>query len=113
WHRHAGGPAPRAVTVAAPSGVVTVVLPGGSTARYRGEVRGVVDGTHPRLRTVNEVKVEDYLRGVVPAEMPAGWPADAVRAQSVAARTYAAHDMRANAARAWHTCDTTACQVYR
>ncbi len=38
---------------------------------------------------INRVGLEDYLRGVVPYEMPASWPDDALRAQAVAARSYA------------------------
>lgn len=38
---------------------------------------------------LNVVEIEDYLRGVVPAEVPALWPPEAVKAQAVAARTYA------------------------
>jgi stage II sporulation protein D len=38
---------------------------------------------------INSVPLEAYLRGVVPNEMPADWPADALRAQAVAARSYA------------------------
>ena len=40
--------------------------------------------------TVNVLPLEHYVRGVVPAEMQAGWPQQALRAQAVAARTYAA-----------------------
>ena len=62
-------------------------------------------------RTVNVVTIEQYLRGVVPNEMPAGWPSAALEAQAVAARSYAlAGDGR------WgshaDTCDNTYCQVY-
>lgn len=39
--------------------------------------------------TIRTVAVEDYLRGVVPNEMPATWPMEALKAQAVAARTYA------------------------
>jgi stage II sporulation protein D len=87
------------------NGPVTLRL--GSTEReYRGSMR-LVQGT-----TVNTVRLEDYLRGVVPREIPASWEAQAVRAQAVAARSYAAWE-RANAgSRAWHSCDTTSCQVY-
>ena len=64
-------------------------------------------------RTINRVLVEDYVRGVVPAEMPTSWPADAVRAQAVAARSYAVR-LRANRRYpSYDLCDTTACQVYR
>jgi stage II sporulation protein D len=38
---------------------------------------------------VNELKMESYLKGVVPAEVPSTWPVEAVRAQAIAARSYA------------------------
>ncbi|MBF6328600.1 SpoIID/LytB domain-containing protein [Nocardia transvalensis] len=64
-------------------------------------------------RTVNELDVEDYLLGVVPAEMQANWAdrggAEALRAQAVAARSYALAEHRYAYAQ---TCDTTDCQVY-
>jgi len=47
----------------------------------------------PRLKggvqTINAVDLEDYVRGVIPAEMPSTWPSQALEAQAVAARTYA------------------------
>lgn len=79
---------------------------GGTSRAYRGTLQ-LVQGA-----TVNTVRLEAYLRGVVPREMPAAWEAAAVRAQAVAARSYAAWE-RANAgSRAWHSCETTSCQVY-
>jgi stage II sporulation protein D len=76
---------------------------------YRGGVllraeRGAVQG-------INVLDVEDYLRGVVPAEMPTSWPAAALAAQAVIARTYVA--ARINPARPFDTCATESCQVYR
>jgi len=54
---------------------------------YRGELRvAVVD---ERLELVNVVGLETYLLGVVPGEMPKDWPLEALKAQAVAARTYA------------------------
>ena len=67
-------------------------------------------------RTVNSVPIESYLRGVVPRESPASWGlagggagANALRAQSVAARSYALTQDRYSYAQ---TCDSSACQVY-
>lgn len=76
---------------------------------YDGEVWATAAGVGQR--TVNLVSIEQYLRGVVPNEMPASWNAQALQAQAVAARSYAlAGDTR------WSgyadTCDTTLCQVY-
>lgn len=41
------------------------------------------------LRPVNSIGMEDYLKGVVPAEMPALWHTEALKARTVTARTYA------------------------
>lgn len=54
---------------------------------YRGQIRVTVE--RGRLRAVNVVGLESYLYGVVPAEMPHTWAPEALKAQAVAARTYA------------------------
>ena len=94
-----------------PSNTVRLVLPGGSIRTYRGSLALIKRGTSGR--TVNRVSVENYLRGVVPAEMPTSWPADAVRAQAVAARSYAIRLRTTRRYSGYDLCDTTACQVYR
>jgi stage II sporulation protein D len=54
---------------------------------YRGRIEvDVVDG---KLRAINIVGLEPYLYGVVPSEMPANWSPEALKAQAVAARSYA------------------------
>ncbi|NYJ02422.1 SpoIID/LytB domain protein [Nocardioides thalensis] len=83
---------------------VALVTPSGD-ARYRGALRSA------GRDTINVVALEHYLRGVVPREVPALWHPQAVRAQSVAARTYAAFERRAHTGR-YDLCDTTDCQVY-
>jgi SpoIID/LytB domain protein len=85
---------------------------GNGRRAYRGDL-AAVDGK-PGQQLVNQVNMEDYLRGVVPAEVPAGWGTkpngmEALKAQAVAARSYAAAEKRPGVA---NTCDTTACQVY-
>jgi SpoIID/LytB domain protein len=69
-----------------------------------------------KARAVNRLGMDDYLKGVVPRESPSSWGAlgsgaglHALRAQAVAARSYAASENKAVWAK---TCDTTACQVY-
>lgn len=84
---------------------------GGGTKQYRGSLSlAQFDGSP---RTVNSVLMEDYLRSVVPRESPASWAdsggAPALRAQAVAARSYAYSENRYDYAK---TCDTTSCQVY-
>jgi stage II sporulation protein D len=57
---------------------------------YRGALQfSVVGGA---VQTVNAVGLDDYVQGVVAAEMPSSWPAAALEAQAVAARTYAITD---------------------
>jgi len=82
---------------------------------YRGGLRATPDakGFH---RTVNLLATETYLRGVVPRESPAGWGdaagglgMNALRAQAVAARSYALSEARYTYAK---TCDTQNCHVY-
>jgi stage II sporulation protein D len=81
------------------AGVMRVV--GGKHVRLMGRAEnGVRDGLyrdHLEIRTaagsglnaINAVDLEDYLMGVVPSESPASWPAAALAAQAVAARSYA------------------------
>jgi stage II sporulation protein D len=60
--------------------------------RFRGVLRliGKTNAT-AKVNVVNELLIETYLRGVVPAEVPASWPVEAVKAQAIAARSYAAY----------------------
>jgi stage II sporulation protein D len=54
---------------------------------YRGKLELVTQGDF--LRVVNAVALESYLQGVVAGEVPFSWPTEALRAQAVAARSYA------------------------
>lgn len=60
--------------------------------RFRGVLRliGKTNGA-TAVNVVNELPIESYLRGVVPAEVSASWPVEAVKAQAIAARSYAAN----------------------
>ncbi len=54
---------------------------------YRGQIEVAVTGQ--KLNAVNIVGLEQYLQGVVAQEMPSAWPDEALKAQAVAARSYA------------------------
>jgi SpoIID/LytB domain protein len=108
---------PSGVTQACPvtfsnatDGSVDLVLPSGTVQVYRGKITATYRGS-TSLLTVNHVPVQSYLRSVVPAEMPTSFHAEALKAQAVAARTYALR--RSGGTTYYDTCDTTACQVYR
>ena len=78
--------------------------------RYRGalELRHKSGG----LTAVNIVPVDGYLRSVVPEEMPVDWPAEAIKAQSVAARSFALASRGRHASEGYDLCTTTHCQLY-
>lgn len=63
---------------------------------------------------VVEVPIEEYVKSVVSSEMPAGFEVEALKAQSVAARTYVAakRGRPCDIAKGGDVCDTTHCQVY-
>jgi stage II sporulation protein D len=81
---------------------------------YRGalELRRTADS---KVAVVNDVGLEDYVKGI--AEVPSTWPAEALRSQAIAARTYAAWQIKAGpsaemAAAGAQICATEGCQVY-
>ncbi|MEA5118487.1 MAG: SpoIID/LytB domain-containing protein, partial [Propionicimonas sp.] len=93
------------------SGTVKLYLAAGNRT-YRGSLSLAVGDSG--TITVNTVPVESYLRSVVPAEMPPSWSTEALKAQAVAARSYAArYKANLKGKKAYDICDTTACQVYK
>ena len=64
------------------------------------------------MTVVNNVFVEDYLYGVVPKEMPPSWSVEALRAQSVAARTFTLKNRNRYSTEGFDLCNTAHCQVY-
>lgn len=81
-----------------------------SGRHYRGSLTLEVTGGKPVL--VNTVDLEDYLVGVVSSEVPAKWPLESLKAQAVAARTYALARSQGRAKEPWDLDDTTASQAY-
>jgi SpoIID/LytB domain protein len=77
--------------------------------RYRGTI--TLRLSPSSVGVVNTLGLDEYLRGVVPVEMPSAWPTQALRAQAIAARSYAAYHLRPT--QAWDVFDDTRSQVYR
>ncbi|MGI8492523.1 MAG: SpoIID/LytB domain-containing protein [Acidimicrobiales bacterium] len=94
----------------ASSGDVAVQLPGGQWRSYKGRI--VIKGSAtPGNQTWNQLGLDQYVGGVVPAESPSSWGVNgpaALQAQAVAARSYALAYVASNGV----ICDTTWCQVY-
>lgn len=83
----------------------------GTSTRYHGSIRSVRDGSGEL--TVNWVQLNQYINGVVAAEVPASWLPAAIHAQAIAARSFAEY-LRSTTPAGTHydICDTTFCQVY-
>lgn len=78
---------------------------------YRGgiEIRKKQNGM---LLVVNELDIEDYLKGVVAAEVPHDWNPETLKAQAIASRTYALYQKKTAGSRAYHILATVDSQVY-
>lgn len=77
---------------------------------YRGGLRILKKGDGMTVMVVTPA--EEYLRGVVPEEMPPLWPEEALKAQTVAARTFALKNRKRHEAEGFDLCSTVHCQVY-
>ena len=82
----------------------------GCNALYRGAIE-IVKYNQNTFHIVNVIEVEDYLKGVVPNEMPVRFGLEALKAQSVAARNYVLSP-RTKAYKAFDVVDSVASQVY-
>lgn len=78
--------------------------------RYRGYI-GFINNAST-LTTLNCVKIGEYLKGVVPGEMPASWEMEALKAQSVSARNYALRNLGKHKSVGYDLCDSQNCQMY-
>jgi SpoIID/LytB domain protein len=112
WRRPARVDGNRPVAFTPGDGVVDIprrTASGFERRAYRGAVE--IHRSGGTMAAVNVVTLESYLRAVVPNEMPASWPAAALRAQAVAARTYAMREAQDRSG-VFDVFDTTASQVY-
>ncbi len=79
--------------------------------QYRGVIKAIASPSGVTL--VNQVSMEDYLKGVVPCEIVPSWQMDAIKAQAVAARTYAMFHKNGYRSAGYDVTDDTRTQVYR
>jgi stage II sporulation protein D len=78
---------------------------------YRGQLF-LQGGARQQLTVINRLPMEDYLLGVVPNEMPASWPLEALKAQALAARSYGIRQMGRHRHDGFDLCSTVHCQAY-
>ena len=94
----------------AQDGVIRISSEFGASAQYHGKIAVKVSGG--ALSLVNIVELEDYVRGVLPAEMSPKFNPEALKAQAVAARTYAWALRGQHRQPECDVCDSVHCQVY-
>ena len=77
---------------------------------YRGVIR--IQNKSGKLTVINDLPLEDYIKGVVPAEMPSSWAYEAHKAQAIAARSYALANLGKRANYGYDLKDTPEDQAY-
>lgn len=77
---------------------------------YRGKL--MIKNIGGKLTVINDVDLEDYLKGVVPSEMPPSWEFEALKAQAIAARSYALANLGKQAKFGYDLKDNTEDQAY-
>lgn len=95
--------------------IVTLKPTSGDIFTFEGKsYRGVLTlrANNGAMMVINAVPLESYLYGVVPQEAIPSWPAAALEAQAVAARTYALHTMEQNKNQPYDVSTSTDHQVY-
>ncbi len=103
------------LTPQAKTGKITIpsIVRAQDSPQYRGSL--TITKTEDGLVVVNELPLEEYLYAVVPSEMPASYPLEALKAQAICARTYAYHSMEQAGEPEFgaHVNDSTGYQVYQ
>ena len=93
--------------------VIKPLSPGFVSAKgkwYRGII--MIQNKNGKLTVINNVPLEDYIKGVVPSEMPSSWATEAHKAQAIAARSYALANLGKRAKYGYDLKDTTEDQAY-
>jgi stage II sporulation protein D len=80
---------------------------------YRGYLEIILAANKKNFSVVNVVPLEKYLSGTIGNEIPASWPLETIKAQTVAARTYVLYNLEKHKDDGYDVSATTNCQVYR
>jgi stage II sporulation protein D len=89
-----------------------MVVINGQKYRYRGNIEIDIDKEHRKLNVINIIGIEEYLYGVLKKEISPHWPKEALKAQAVAARTFAVFNMNKYIDKGYNICASTNSQAY-
>jgi len=89
-----------------------MVLINGQKYRYRGNIEINIDKENGKLNVINIIGIEEYLYGVLKKEISPRWPKETLKAQAIAARTFAIFNMNKYIDKGYNICATTNSQAY-
>ena len=89
-----------------------IVVFDGQKYRYRGTIEIDIDKEHRKLNVINIIDIEEYLYGVLKKEISPSWPQEALKAQAVAARTFAISNMNKYIDAGYNISASTSSQAY-
>jgi len=89
-----------------------IVMFNGQKYHYRGNIEIDIDKEDKKLNVINIIGIEEYLYGVLKKEISPHWPAEALKAQAVAARTFAIFNMNKYIDQGYNICASTNSQAY-
>jgi len=77
---------------------------------YRGNI--IINHCSTGNNIINELKIEDYLKGILPKEANSSWNLETLKAQAVISRTYALKNLGRHSKEGYDICSKVHCQVY-
>ena len=83
---------------------------GSGNRQYRGNM--IIKGEEEKFTLINKVELTPYLIAVVPSEIYASWPMEALKAQAVAARSYTLSNLGRHSSDGYDLCSTVHCAAY-
>ncbi|MDP2945490.1 MAG: SpoIID/LytB domain-containing protein [Atribacterota bacterium] len=89
-----------------------IVMFNGQKYRYRGNIEVAIDKEHRKLNVINIIGIEEYLYGVLKKEISPSWPKETLKAQAIAARTFAIFNMNKYIDKGYNICASTNSQAY-
>lgn len=89
-----------------------MVVFNGQKYRYRGNIEIDIDKEYGKLNVINIISIEEYLYGVLKKEISPRWPKETLKAQAIAARTFAIFNMNKYIDEGYNICATTNSQAY-
>ncbi|HBY57244.1 MAG TPA: hypothetical protein DEG96_05210 [Candidatus Atribacteria bacterium] len=89
-----------------------IVIIKGQKYRYRGNIEVVINKDYKKLDVINVIGIEEYLYGVMKKEISPRWPIEVLKAQAIAARTFAIFNMNKYIDKGYNICASTNSQAY-